>query len=313
MTTPRTSISIIVPVLDEEEILPLFLRELTSVADSLNQQGYSVEVIFNDNCSRDRSADILQEFELPHTDIVVHEFARNYGFQESLLFGMKHARGDCVVILQSDLQDPPHLVLEMVSAWQSGALTVGARPLSRNEHWSMRVGRRFFYALLAAGSGHRDVKGILDFYLLDRLVVDEAACLPYQGVFLRGWLAETFGWKQVISYDRAARSAGKSKFGLTSLYEIGMNGLLLHSQRFIRLLAVSGLILAVISGLGLVAVGVAWLIGMRVSLGGWFSLTSFLLLLVGMNSMGFALVLEYLSRSTRMLVSPIHPQVVKRR
>ena len=300
--------SIVVPVFNEEEVLPSFLEEFALLLDGLAARDISIEVIFNDNGSSDRSVQILRGFRHTGSSITWNEFARNYGFQESILYGLKCATGDCVVVLQSDLQDPPNLVLDMVSQWQAGYLTVAGRPRTRDEGLGMRFLRGLYYSVTAAGSGSKDAKGILDFYLLDRVVAQEIQQTPYSGAFLRGRVAQTFGFQSVIEYDRAKRPGGQSKFGVSDLYEIGMSGLLLQSRRYIRLLALLGLSIALLSGLGLLLIGFLWLIGVRTSLSGWFSLTSFLLVILGVNSVGFALVFEYLSRLSGVLVGASAPQ-----
>lgn len=312
MLNGRLSVSIIVPVFNEEEVLPNFLLQLSEVLDKLHTAGLYMEVIFNDNASTDGSAEVLRAFRHEGSCLILNRFARNYGFQESLLFGLNVARGDCVVVLQSDLQDPPSLILDMVSAWRAGHLTVGARPSERRERKSMAFVRRVYYAVTSWGAGDAQGKGVLDFYLLDRIVVEELKGSAYQGAYLRGLISQTFGFSLVLPYMRKPRTSGKSKFGFGELYEIGMSGLLLQSKRFIQILATSGFALAIFSVLGLAIIAVLWLLGVRTPLAGWFSLTSFILVLLGINSFGFALVFEYLSRTTAIISRPLVPQVRER-
>lgn len=308
----KRRLSIVVPVYNEEDILPRFLSELSDLLDRLNAIGFDTQVVFNDNASTDGSAVLLKAFNHRGSDVLINTFARNYGFQESILYGLNVAQGDCVVVLQSDLQDPPELILDMVAAWEAGFLTVGARPIERAEGWLITMVRKAYYSLTSVGSGNRQARGVLDFYLLDRVVVNELKSSAYQGVFLRGWIAQTFDFRYVLFYRRAPRTGGVSKFRFEQLYEIGMNGILIQSRRFIRLLAIGGVALAMASIVGLLTIGVLWTFGVRTPLSGWFSLTSFILVLLGINSLGFALVFEFLSRVSAIVARPSVPQVLEK-
>ncbi len=310
MNQAQFKVSIIVPVLNEADVLPDFLARLTATVNSICARDTGVEVVFNDNKSSDGSAEILDLFCENHEWARVNHFARNYGFQSSLLYGLQTCSGDCAVFLQSDLQDPPELVVDMVEAWKSGNLTVAGLPVSRQDRGAMRATRKIFYRMMSWISGQESARGVQDFYLVDRCVIDELRAAPTQGQYLRGRVGSTYGFQSVLPYERQARAGGSSKFMLADLYDLGMNGILLQNSALIRRIGMVGSCLALLSLVGLASIFIAWILGVRTDLAGWFSLASFLLLIIGVVSVGFALVIEYLNRLAQSVFNPVLMQVL---
>ena len=309
MVREQLCVSIIVPVLNEADVLPDFLPRLEDVVAAIQATDLTVEVIFNDNKSADNSAEILDSFCETHAWARVNRFVRNYGFQNSLLYGLQTCSGDCAVFLQSDLQDPPELVVDMVAAWRQGNVTVAGLPTTRQDHRAMLATRKVFYRVMSWISGQQSGRGVQDFYLMDRCVIDELKAAPTQGQFLRGRIGSSFGFECVLPYPREARVGGSSKFTFTDLYDLGMNGILLQNSALVRRIGIAGTLVALLSILGLVSILVAWVLGVRTGLSGWFSLASFLLLIIGVVSVGFALVIEYLNRVAQSIFNPIAMQV----
>lgn len=295
--------------MNESDVLPSFLDRLDAVVETLHSRQLDVEVILNDNKSTDNSADILASYCRNREWARLNSFVRNYGFQNSLLYGLQDSRGDCAVFLQSDLQDPPELVVDMVEAWLAGSQTVAGLPVTRRDGKSMLATRKAFYRMMSWISGQQSGQGVQDFYLIDRCVVDELRAAPAQSQFLRGRIGATFGFETVLPYQRAERSGGSSKFRFADLYDLGMNGILLQNSALVRRIGITGSLVALLSLLGLVAILVAWILGVRTSLSGWFSLASFLLLIIGVVSVGFALVIEYLNRIAQSVFNPVAMQI----
>jgi len=233
-------LSIIIPAYNEEgNIDPLFTR-LTQVIRGIRSEfGLTVEVIVNDNRSTDRTLDELRNFAERHDgslfDLRIFRFARNIGFQRSILVGYCKARGDAVVQLDADLQDPPELLCEFVRKWHEGYKVVYGVRRTRKESMLNQAMRKTFYRALDWISEDDLPHDAGDFRLVDRSLVDVICSLRDHDPYLRGLIAN-LGLRQIgIPYDRTARERGKSKFGFLQLAKLAVDGITNHSALPLRL------------------------------------------------------------------------------
>lgn len=293
-------VSIVVPVLNEREGLPRLLDCLTDLRGELASEGFEMQVVITDNASTDGSWEFLKEQAHRFARLEAYQFTRNYGFQESLLFGLSRASGDCAVLLQSDLQDPPELIPGFLALWREGNLAVAGRASSRSEGRVMQVIRRAFYSMVDSASDAPLSRGVTDFYLLDRRVIDDVVASKPPMQLLRIYVAEHFGFGAVVDYARRPRISGTPSLRLGDYYRIALDGLLLSGGRAIRRLTIFSFALA---GLALVIAAVlvaAFVLGWRPAVAGWMSLSVGFSLLVSIVGASSGLTLEYLVRLSRL-------------
>lgn len=233
-------ISIVIPVFNEDESLDRLFTRLRPVIKAIESEfGFRTEVVVNDNCSTDKTADKLAEIIQRHVstefDLRVYRFSRNVGFQRSILAGYIKARGDAVVQIDADLQDPPELILEFITKWIEGARVVYGVRRRRKESILMSLTRKAFYRILNRLSADELPPDSGDFRLIDRVIVDIVCEVQDQDPYLRGLIAG-LGFKQVgVVYDRDARNSGKSKFNIGDLIKLGLDGFTNHSVALLRL------------------------------------------------------------------------------
>jgi polyisoprenyl-phosphate glycosyltransferase len=242
-------LSLVLPVFNEEEVIPALLGRLATLLDRLPLR---TEVIFVDDGSVDASARLLREAVQRDPRLRLLSLSRNFGHQPAITAGLDHASGDAVVVMDADLQDPPEVVAELVARWQQGFDVVHARRRRRaGETWMKLVTARAFYRLFAALSPVPTVPDSGDFRLMSRRVVLAMRSLEESHRFLRGLVAWVGFRQTVVEYDRPERPAGRTKFPFTRMTRFAMDGITSFSTAPLRLATYLGLLV------GLVAVGVA--------------------------------------------------------
>ena len=242
-------LSLVLPVFNEEEVLPALLGRLQTLLDSLPLRA---EVIFVDDGSVDGSARLLREAVQGDPRLRLLSLSRNFGHQPAITAGLDHASGDAVVVMDADLQDPPEVVVELVALWQQGFDVVHARRRRRaGETWTKLLTARFFYRLFAAISPVPAVPDSGDFRLMSRRVVLAMRSLEESHRFLRGLVAWVGFRQTVVEYDRPERPAGRTKFPLARMTRFAMDGITSFSTAPLRLATYLGLLV------GLVSVGIA--------------------------------------------------------
>jgi dolichol-phosphate mannosyltransferase len=243
-------ISVVVPIYNEQENLPELRRRMTAALDST---GRAWEVVLVNDGSRDRSGEMIRQFHRDDPRIKLVDLSRNFGHQPAVTAGVHHAQGDCVILIDGDLQDPPEVVPEMVERWAEGYQVVLGERRTRAAEGGLRdVGFKLFYPILR---GMTDLPTTPDagiFGLMDRRVVDEFNRLPERNRFipgLRSWLG--FRTTSVL-YDRQDRAAGKPKQTLRRLIHYAMNGIFSFSYRPLRWVTWMGIFVSTVTfGLGL--------------------------------------------------------------
>ena len=225
-------ISVVVPVFNEQENLPELRRRLTHALDST---GHEWEVVLVDDGSADGSAKIMRDFHAQDPRFKLVELSRNFGHQPAVTAGIHHACGDCVVLIDADLQDPPEVIPEMVRKWEQGHQVVLGERRSRADGGGARgAGFRLFYPVLHYVTDLPDGPDAGIFGLMDRAVVEEFDKLPERNRFipgLRSWL----GFRQTsVPYDRNERAAGKPKQSLRRLVHYAMDAIFSFSNKPLR-------------------------------------------------------------------------------
>jgi len=217
----KITYSIIAPIFNEKDNLPELQRRITEVMGSTNEPW---ELILVDDGSTDGSTDIIRELAQKDKNIRPIIFARNFGHQVAITAGWDYARGDAVIIIDADLQDPPELILEMAKKWKEGNEVVYAiRTEREGESWFKLWTASLFYRII---HGITDVKIPLDtgdFRLMDRKVVNVLKKMRERHRFPRG-MSAWVGFKQVgVEYKRAARVAGETKYPFRKMFRLAIN------------------------------------------------------------------------------------------
>jgi len=217
------SVSVIVPVYNEEAVLPALHRRLVTVLEAISG-GY--EVIYVDDGSCDASPKIIQQFRINNPSIGRVRLSRNFGKEQAMSAGLRLAQGDCVILIDADLQDPPELIPSMIKAWQQGADVVNMRRRSREgETWLKKATAHAFYRVINRLSEISIPENVGDFRLLSRRAVDALNELYEQNRYMKGLFA-WIGFRQVtLDYDRHARAAGKSKWRYWRLWNFALEGI----------------------------------------------------------------------------------------
>jgi glycosyltransferase involved in cell wall biosynthesis len=295
----QTLVSVVVPVLDEQDSLPALRDRLAPVLASL---GGRCETVFVDDGSTDGSVALIEEWCRSDESVVLVKLSRNFGMEVAMSAGLDYARGDYVVLMHADLQDPPELIPEMLEKAQAGADVVYARRIGRDESLLKRSLATAFYSMMErlARTPYQGQAG--DFRLVSRRVVEAVRQMPERRRFLRGMIAFV-GYEQVpIEYQRAGREAGR---GATypALFRLAAEALTAFSDVPLALATFAGIAAALVASVGGLLLAVLALVGVvspNVSI--W--ILTAVLLLGGMQLVSIGILGRYVAR--------IHEQVLTR-
>ncbi|MEJ6484074.1 glycosyltransferase family 2 protein [Nostoc punctiforme UO1] len=234
--------SLIVPIYNEEEIIPELYRRLSAV---MNRLDGLVELILINDGSRDRSLQLLRELHQKDPRICYLSFARNFGHQIAVTAGLNFVRGQVIIILDADLQDPPELIPDMIEKWRQGYQVVYAQRTQRlKEGWFKRFTAYFFYRLLKKLADVDIPTDTGDFCLMDREIVDILNSMPERTRYIRG-LRSWVGFQQTaIRFERDPRFAGEVKYTFSKSLALAINGLVSFSIVPLRLSTYLGLLAA---------------------------------------------------------------------
>ena len=226
-------ISIVVPIFNEQELVRLFHA---AVADAMNDVGETWEAVYVNDGSRDSSLDLLRELQLEDAHVVVVDLSRNWGHMGAISAGLQTARGDAVVLMDGDFQDPPEVLPELVAAWRGGAQVVTAVRRSRQERRKV-LAKLFplFYRVLGALSDFPIPLNAGIFGLLDRQAVDSINSLREGNRYLPGLRAWVGYNTAVVLYDRQDRAGGEGKLTFLSRIKYAMDAITSFSYKPLRL------------------------------------------------------------------------------
>ena len=290
-----SSILIVIPVFNEEAVLPELFRRLEALCEARSALDW--QVLFVNDGSRDGSGRLLEAQGVRDPRFRTIELSRNFGHQAALTAGIAEAgAADAVITLDADLQDPPELIPELIAAWQLGAEVVVALRRSREDRGIRRVGFDLFHRVFQRLSDHPIEPNTGTFGLLGREAVEAFNRLPEQHRFfpgLRAWV----GFEQVqVLYDRQGRAAGAPAQTFRRLVSYALDGIFSFSRLPLRLLTMSGVAIACVGfAMGMFFV-VRRLIGVEIAQTGFTTLVTLTLFLGGIQLIGIGVLGEYLGR-----------------
>jgi dolichol-phosphate mannosyltransferase len=242
--TAQPDLSVVIPVYNEEDNLPQLYERLTNALEAV---GLSYEIVFVDDGSRDTSVAYLRELAARDPRISAVELARNFGHQVAISAGLDYSRGQGVIVMDADLQDPPEVLPQFIAKWREGHDVVYAIREQRKEGWLKRAAYATFYRFLQRVANIEIPLDAGDFCIMDRRVVDVLSGMPERNRFVRG-IRSWVGLSQVgLAYERQARHAGRPKYTFTRLIYLALDGLVSFSYIPLRAITMLGFSVSLLS------------------------------------------------------------------
>lgn len=290
---PAPTLSVVVPCYNEQESIGTCHQRLTQVLTGL---GETYELIYVDDGSRDHTAALLHEMQVNDPRVVVVQLSRNFGHQPAVTAGLSASRGQAVVIIDADLQDPPEIIPEMVSLWRSGYKVVYGIRRSRDGESGFKLWTaKAFYRVINSLSDVDIPLDTGDFRLIDRVVVDVFLGMPERHRLLRG-MWSWIGFPQVgLPYQRAPRFAGKTKYPLRKMLGLALDGIVSFSVFPLRVVTALGFLSA-----GGAFIGIVYTLWVRLLTHSWVRgwAISFIgmLFMAGVQMLCLGILGEYIGR-----------------
>ena len=285
-------LSVIVPVYNEEKNISPLLDRLLPVA-----KDYRYEIIFVSDGSTDKTVEEIKKHAEKNNQIKLVNFYRNFGHQMALTCGYRYAKGDCVITIDADLQDPPEIIREMIAQWKKGARVVYAKRKTREvDSYFKKKTAALFYTLINFLSETPIPDEVGDFRLLDKEIVLFLNNLPEQSRFLRGLVAWGGYPAEYVYFKREKRVSGKTHYTFSKMLNFALDGIISFSTKPLRLASYMGFLSACIGFLGIVyaVVGkffhpVGWVTG-------WTALFVGIMFIGGVQLLTIGIIGEYISR-----------------
>lgn len=287
-------ISVLIPCYNEEASLPLLYTELVKVMDSC--KFYNWEVLFVNDGSRDQTLSIIKDLRHEDSRISYVDLSRNFGKENAMLAGFDYVTGDCMVIMDADLQDPPSLIPKMLEWWEKGYDDVYAKRYDRGkESWIRKRCSLLFYAILQHSTRFEVLQNVGDFRLLDRVCIDALKKMRETERYTKGMFCWIGFKKKELIFNRGDRVAGKSNWNFGSLFNLAIEGITSFTTTPLRFSAVLGFIIAFLSlGLMLFYFLKALIWGDPIQ--GFPTLVVIILFLGGIQLLSIGILGEYLGR-----------------
>lgn len=238
-------LSIVIPAYNEQDMLPITYETIARV---MNENSIPFEIVFVDDGSKDLTYERITELSQKYKTVRGISFSRNFGKESAIFAGLREAKGDCVVVMDCDLQHPAETVPEMYALWQAGYEVVEGIKSNRGKESAIHRGfAKLFYSIISSLSDI-DMKDTSDFKLLDRIAVDTLVDMPERAPFFRG-MSQWIGFKAIkISYEVAERTVGESKWSLSMLIKYAVHNISTFSAKPMSLVTWLGVIF-IIGGL----------------------------------------------------------------
>lgn len=288
-------LSLVVPVFNEAETVGLFLDRVTQVFSGNPEIRF--EVVFINDGSSDGTLERLLACQQRDERVRIVDLSRNFGKEAAMTAGLKAARGDVVVPIDVDLQDPPEVILAMLAKWREGyEVVLGKRANRDSDSWAKRVSATWFYRIHNKIADPEIPENVGDFRLMDRAVVDALNELPESRRFMKGLFAWIGFRTTYVEYSRPERVAGTTKFNGWRLWNFALEGVTSFSTDPLRIWTYLGLLVSLISFLFAIFMVLKVLVH-GVDVPGYASLMVAVTFLGGLQLMGIGVIGEYLGRT----------------
>ncbi len=287
-------ISLLIPCYNEEKTLPMLYPELTKLMEKNNQ--YEWEVMFVNDGSVDGTMDELRRLREKDPRINYVDLSRNFGKEIAMLAGFDYVTGDCMIIIDADLQDPPALIPEMLKYWEEGYEDVYAKRKSRGkESWLRKRLSLMFYKLLQSSSRFDVLQNVGDFRLLDRCCINALRRMRESERYTKGMYCWIGFKKKEVEFDRGDRIAGQSSWNYRQLFSLAIDGITSFSNLPLRISTVIGCLVSLLAFIYMLFVYVKALVwGDPVR--GYPSMVMLILFLGGIQLLSLGIIGEYIGR-----------------
>lgn len=296
---PQFDISVVIPIYNEEKIIPELYDRLTKEVSSITN---SYELIFLNDGSKDNS--LLELIRLSEMDkgVFYINFSRNFGHQIAVSAGLDHCRGKAVVIIDGDLQDPPEIISELYSKYKEGYDVVYAKRLKRKgETFFKKFTAKLFYRILKKMTTTDIPLDTGDFRLIDKKVVDYLRLMPEQNKFIRGQIA-WLGFKQTsVLYNRDSRKSGKTGYSISKMFRFAMDGITGFSDTPLTFVTRLGFFMSFVAFLLIIYAIYSHFI-LNITIEGWTSLIITILFIGGIQLISVGIIGEYISRINKNIL-----------
>ena len=288
-------ISIVVPMYNEEEMAVICYERISKVLKELDN--YESEIIIVNDGSKDKTLQIIEELAKKDSKVKVISFSRNFGHQAAVTAGLKETKGDAIVIIDADMQDPPELIKDMISLWEQGNDVIYAvREKRKGESMFKLLSAKMFYKILYNMSDVKIPKDTGDFRLADRKVVDVINALPEHNKYLRGLFSWTGFNQKPIKYSRDERKYGKTKYPLKKMLKLAFDGIISFSNKPLKMIGTIGILSVLISFIVFVYAILSYIFNLNNLVPGWASIIICIAFFSGVQLISIWLISEYISR-----------------
>lgn len=286
--------SVVVPMYNEEAVVCETYKRLTGV---MEKTGYTYEIVFVNDGSRDKTAALINEICDRDKRVKLIDFSRNFGHQIAITAGMDYSSGQCVVVIDGDLQDPPELIPVMIEKWKSGFDVVYGKRISRKgETFFKKFTAAAFYRFLRNMTDVNIPVDTGDFRLIDRKVCDALKRVRERNRYVRG-LVSWLGFKQTaVEFEREERFAGETKYPLRKMLKLALDGITTFSYKPLKLASYIGSILSLLSFLYMIYVLVQRIFFPETVQPGWTSILAVSLFFNGITLLMLGIMGEYIGR-----------------
>ncbi|MBP3790115.1 MAG: glycosyltransferase family 2 protein [Prevotella sp.] len=287
-------VSILIPCYNEEASLPAMYVALKELMDT--HKDYAWEVVMVNDGSHDRTIDVIKQLRRADERICYIDLSRNFGKENAMLAGFDYVTGDCMVIMDADLQHPPHLIPDMLKLWNEGYEDVYAKRITRGkESWARKKFTLLYYKLLQKTTRVEILENVGDFRLLDRKCIDALKQLRETQRYTKGMYCWVGFKKHEILFEQGDRVAGESSFNFLRLMNLAIDGVTSFTTAPLRLSTILGLIMSLVAFLYMIYVLVTTLIWDD-PVQGYPTLMTVILFLGGVQLLSLGIIGEYLGR-----------------
>lgn len=299
MESLRRLMTVVVPVYFEESVIDAFYQRSVQALEPLASE-FALEFVFVNDGSTDRTLEILLSLREKDSRIKIINFSRNFGHQIAVTAGLDHAKGDVVVVIDADLQDPPEVILEMLEKWRDGYKVVyGVRSERKGESAFKLWSARLFYRIMGRLSDIPIPLDTGDFRLMDRVVVEELRRMPEESRYIRG-MVSWVGFRQCgHGYIRDARYAGKTKYTLKKMIRFAFNGITSFSEKPLILAGWVGMMATLVGFAYLVFIMAGKILNPSSVVSGWASLMGVVIFFGGIQLFSLGILGQYVGRVYR--------------
>ncbi|MER6954944.1 MULTISPECIES: glycosyltransferase family 2 protein [unclassified Streptomyces] len=288
-------VSYVLPVFNEQDGIRHFHEELVAALGERTE--FTYELVYVNDGSADGTLPILEDIAKNDPRVRIVDFARNFGHQMAITAGIDVARGDAVIVMDTDLQDPPKVSLELVDAWREGAEIVHARRRSRQDSFFKKTTAHAFYRLLRSSTEVDIPVDTGDFRLMDRRAADELRRFRERSRFVRGMVA-SIGFRQSeVHFDRDERFAGETKYPLKKMARLAIDGLTGFSTAPLRMITKLGFAVLAFSLIGIVYALAMKVLRPEITVSGWTMLMVTVLFLGGVQMLSLGVLGSYIGRT----------------